>query len=191
MKKIILCLLMLSLFFSLLLGCQKQEVSSMFHIASYETLEDLTDSIQEANQKQANDEKLTDDDEVLVALEKVYKPAVDIADYTMYKIDVSKYYIRYWYRPNDIENPVPKELLYYTFRLPRKDVDQFAQVVEQYREQKQIEVNEDGMLYDPENQDVTFPMETSFGYVTVPESMNQYETILPLCQYEILEIPEA
>ena len=53
------------------------------------------------------------------------------------------------------------------------------------------EPNEDGVIYDPAYREIIFPMGTAVGYVRVPESMNNYETILPLCQYEVLEIAET
>ena len=166
----------------------------MYHIASYETLDAFAAAIKQAKQKQANNETLTEDDKVLVGLETVYKPSADIPSCTMYKIDVSKYFVRYWYCPDNIENPNNKtsdELVFITFQRPEDGVNQFDQIVEEHREENLPEPNEGGVIYDPAYREILFPMGTSFGYVRVLESMNNYETILPLCQYEVLEIAEA
>ena len=194
MKKTILWLLLLSFVLSVSAGCQKkeEEISIMYHIASYETLDAFAAAIKQAKQKQANNETLTEDDKVLVGLETVYKPSADIPSCTMYKIDVSKYFVRYC--PDNIENPNNKtsdELLFITFQRPEDGVNQFDQIVEEHREENLPEPNEDGVIYDPAYREILFPMGTSFGYVRVLESMNNYETILPLCQYEVLEIAEA
>lgn len=201
MKKIIVCLLTLSFIFTLLVGCKKQEqfpdsneITSMYHIASYENLDKLTNTIKTAKQKQENNQELSQDDMVLVTLEQLYKPAVDIPNYTMYSIDVSKYYVRYWYCPNDLEHSQitsSDQLLSITYQRPKDGVDQFEQAIVQYREQSNIAPTEEGVLYDAECRSIAFRLGTSYGYIKVPESMNTYETILPLCQYELVEISNS
>ena len=134
-KQILLFLLVLCSILSTLVGCQKkeEEIASMYHIASYETLDEFATAIKQAKQKQANNETLTEDDKVLVGLETVYKPSADIPSCTMYKIDVSKYFVRYWYCPNNIEYSsitTLDELLFITFQRPEDGINQFDQIVE-------------------------------------------------------------
>ena len=194
MKTIVL-LLVLSSVLALLNGCRFKEPELMAdYWATYDSMDEFTEAYKAARRRQKSGEELTQDDNLLFKIDTVYQPAFDLPEYTLYHISVGDYNLRYWYCPNDIEysnNTTLNELLYITFYHPKEGVDQFEQAVQQYRKQNQIEPTADGVIYDATNRYVYFRVGTSYGYVAVPESMNTYETILPLCQYEVLEITET
>ena len=160
--------------------------------ATYDSMDEFTEAYKAARRRQKSGEELTQDDNLLLRIDTVYQPAFDLPEYTLYHISVGDYNLRYWYCPVDlVETASTVNSFYISFPHPKEGVDQFDQVVQQYRDEYKLEPTADGVIYNPTNSLICFRVGTSYGCVSVPESMNTYETILPLCQYEILEIAET
>ena len=137
---------------------------------------------------------------ILVDLEDFPVPSAVPANYYLKTVYVTKYNIHYsYYKEGETREykevePGKYESQVIQYRFNHEDVnerDGFEIVKEQYRTQDGLEPTEDGVIYDEYLATVTFRVGRSHGSVIVPKSMNAYETILPLCQYEIVEISNS
>ncbi len=195
MKKTILWMLLLSLILSLSAGCRLKEPEPMpiaDYWATYRTMNEFTEAYKAAKQRQKSGEELTQDDVFLLRINTVYQPVFDLSEYTLNYISVNDYNLQYWYSPADLVDTASTSIsICITFYHPKEGVDQFEQAVQQYRDEYKLEPTADGVLYNPTDSTIYFRVGTSCAQVTVPEAMNSYETILPLCQYEVLEIAET
>lgn len=201
MKRIFICCLTIFVVFSSLISCKKEEVPSDCtpERVEFTSVDDLISALKAAKQKQSNNEELTEDEKILVDLEDLPVPSAVPANYDLKIVYVTKYDVHYSYykegetreykevEPGKYESQVIK---YWFNHEDTSERDGFEVVKEQYRTQSGLEPTEDGVIYDEYLATVTFRVGRSHGSVIVPKPMNTYETILPLCQYEIVEITD-
>lgn len=201
MKKVFIFLLTINIIFCSFIGCQKdQGTDCKLERVEFTSVEDLVSALKAAKQKQSNNEELTEDEKILVDLEDLPVPSAVPANYDLKTVYVTKYDVHYSYykegetreykeiEPGKYESQVIK---YWFNHEDTSERDGFEIVKEQYRTQDGLEPTEDGVIYDEYLATVTFRVGRSHGSVIVPESMNTYETILPLCQYELVEISNS
>ena len=199
MKKIAIIALSVILILSAFCSCNKKdnrESSSINNIVFVNT-NGFVAAIQEAKQKQNSGTELTSDELILVGLESVPYPTADFSEYSLKQIKVSQYYIVYEYSLLNGENSteadsgiVKDNKITFTFnREPLEEgVDAFEILAKQYKNLFQVEVSQDGVIYVEEYAEMAFRVGQSWGYVTVPTQLNSYETMLPLCVYDVIDI---
>ena len=168
-------------------------------MAEFETLDELKAAWKIAKQKQEQNEELSIDEALLVVLEQIPYPTAEVEGYFLKNISVSKFSVHYdyfregatqFYMPDENGNLV-RQYMEYVFNLEDLGgADGFEIVAEQFRTQYQLEPTEDGVIYDAKGSRMSFRVGMSHGLVTVPDFMNQYDTILSLCQYEIITLSE-
>ena len=199
MKKIITLLLIVVLPLSMFCSCNKDEE----RLGSLETLyfedqEAWVNAIENAKQNQKNDLDLTDEELLLVDLETLPYPTAEISGYYLDRIRVMEYVIFYEYFPvaeKTEEKDVGKKwenMIQYSFNREKgvDVVDGFAVVAEQMRSQNGLYPTEDNVIYNDVEGEITFRVGMSYGCICVPQSMNNYETILSLCTYDLIDFSE-
>ena len=204
MKKIFILTLVFTLLLSIFCGCQKEDetdpdIQSSLYKAEFETLDELKAAWKIAKQKQEQNEELSIDEALLVVLEQIPNPIAEVEGYFLKNIQVSKFCVHYvyfregatqFYMPDENGNLVRQAMEYIFSVEDFGDMNGFEIVAEQSRTQDQLEPTEDGVFYDERSARMVFSVGNSYCILTVPDFMNQYDTILSLCQYEIITLSE-
>lgn len=189
----------LVLLLSVFCGCQKEEDLIVDKVpATVYSREELFELVQSARQKQSNGEQLSQDEEFVVDLQEIPSPVIDTSEYALIRIVVSQYHIRYYYCPvSELETAEGETG---DFDLWRSEYLAFSYSREVYfgedpldgiAEQVNVEVNSEGVIYDESKGQIFFRYGLSSGDITATESLNHYDILFPLCQYEVITIPDA
>ena len=117
---------------------------------------------------------------------EIYVPAAQFSGYELDSVTVSAKSISYYYKPISVTEYELNNEIIVNYANPSRfnGKDPMQSVVTQFR----AALTEDGFLYLPEKRDITFPVGNSRMSITVPESMNTYEQLKPLCvatRYEV------
>ncbi len=114
-----------------------------------------------------------------------YVPALLPSNYVLEGINVSKTEITYYYQPSDVPYSY-KNLIKFIYKNP--DQVTTENPLDMLVARDKTDVTEDDLLYLPQYREINFTVGDSWMSIVVPESMNTYEQLKPLCvatRYEV------
>ena len=116
-------------------------------------------------------------------LEYFYAPAVEFPGYCLRHIEVSEWYICYWYVPIGCSDPD------WLVRDGIRVVYSFKGTMEGIAKQYGLERTPEGHLYHPKESWIAFAVGDSRMTIEVPDSMNDYALLKTFCTARRVEIP--
>lgn len=129
----------------------------------------------------------TDDIMNLDAIEYFYAPAKPIEGQELLCIEVLEWIVTYYYMPVGSAEPFNyDEGLTVTYR--RSDRMTEGYTLGEMAERYGMEITDDGLLYDPERNEIVFSAGDSTMHITVPDSMNEYELLKGYCYAEKITV---
>jgi hypothetical protein len=150
------------------------EVDYMY--CMFSTVDELVEGIKAAARSEDSD--TTAAINKLGELEDFYAPAPSaFPGFSLLQIEVSPYNIIYYYTPDDAEEMWFDYNIGITVTYSRIS----EKTLETIAAQLDLQPTEDGVLYDAKKANISFAEEASVISIHVPESMNTYEQLLPLC----------
>ena len=119
-------------------------------------------------------------------IDSVYIPAAIPDGFVLYGIDLTEHAITYLYVQEEYAeksifssaNGIVVDFSLYTM------ADPLSGIAEQY----DIPINEEGYIYSPEDNMIVFAPGNTWMAITVPDSMNNYDTLKSLCVVERVSI---
>lgn len=119
-------------------------------------------------------------------LEYFYAPAAEFPGYCLRHIEVSEWYIRYWYIPIGCSDPdwLIRDGIAVDYLLGQVE-DAMGGLADQF----DLERTPEGYLYHPEQGWIAFEAGSSRMTIEVPDSMNDYELLKTFCTARRVEIP--
>lgn len=121
-------------------------------------------------------------------IEYFYAPTAAFEGYKLLRVTVSPWNIFYDYVPKDSTADRFSYDSGISVCISREESSDSDDPLKALAEQAGIGLTEDGLLYEPGRQSITFAVGSSWMYIIVPESMNEYETLKKLCKAEKIVI---
>lgn len=121
-------------------------------------------------------------------IEYFYAPTAAFEGYKLLRIAVSPWNIFYYYVPKD---GAADQFSYdsgISVCYSREESSDSDDPLKALTEQAGIGLTEDGLMYEPGRQSITFTAGSSWMSIRVPESMNEYEALKKLCKAEKIVI---
>lgn len=180
---LIILLLTLCIFF---VGCTFQEEAKLSNdiqndnieegekaTETYSTVEDLIIALSNTGENtQTNGNNSS--------IETIYEPAADFEGFKLFQVELVPNAIIYYYLPIDSERNffMYDEGIQVTCYREGKLLDYS---LEKIAEREDLECTEDGYLYRSVYNEINFTVGNTIMSITVPDSMNDYETLKELC----------
>ena len=127
---------------------------------------------------------LNEDKNDIPDIEYFFVPSASFSGFELMQIEVLSERIIYYYVPTDAAD---KSFSYdtgivVTYARAEKAIDEKS--LDVLSEQADIDLTEDGYLYEPERNSITFSVGNSWMSVRVPDNMNYYEQLKEYCVAE-------
>lgn len=149
----------------------------------YSSVEELVSAVQTERQAKTPNPEVESGE--LESLSVLYAPADPIEGFQLQHIEVYPKQVFYYFVPEGEKLPYfswKKGIVISYFREPVVDKGAFFA-------QMGLTPDEMGVAYSAAESDMYFVQEDAGIYISVPESLNDYDTIRSLCEMEKIEIP--
>lgn len=193
MKRFLTCFFVILLLCNGLIGCKKDSSDRIYAdpIYIYNNLETFQTALQNAKHKQDKGEELTDEEKRLTKITEIVVPTPNLDTYHLHAIHL-QHKLTYIFYSEEDNLSTPNEIMY-CFSIPNYiyNEDAFLNHKAIILENGGIEYEKDGVIYDEKHATMYFVYHDTWAEVTVTSSMNTYDQLLALCQYEIVSVYDA
>lgn len=118
-----------------------------------------------------------------------YAPTAEFEGYKLFNVEVLPKRIFFYYLPSDITPKAYNDLKNAIIvSYARNDCLTEDCPVEKLAEQEGADLTEDGFLYEPDKNSITFSVGDSWMSIRVPDDMNNYEQLKGFCKAERIEV---